>query len=112
MNRFFARKRNIGFLLLTVVLMTLFSWFVITFPPNTILNNVLFYIILFGISFSFLFFVFAKAKTALVYASGFVLYFLLRFLHLRHPIYGVLLFICCVAVLRLISPKEKQTKIE
>gem|GEM_PF-1714110 len=112
MNRFFTRKRNINFLILTVVLLSLFSWFVISIPPNTFLNHILFYSILFGITVSFFLFLFASYKTALVFAGGVVVSFLLRFLHLRHPLYAVLLFICCIAVLRLATKKERGTKKE
>ncbi|MFZ2025453.1 MAG: hypothetical protein WAV51_04165 [Microgenomates group bacterium] len=112
MNRFLTRKRNINFLILTVVLLSLFSWFVISIPASSLLNHIFFYSILFGINFSFFMFLFAKYETAVVFSGGIVLYFILRFLHLRHPLYGILLFICCIAILRLTTKKERETKNE
>jgi len=105
MKAFLTQKRNIGFLFLTVILLSFFSWFVISIPPTTILSHIFFYLIVFGISFSFLLYVFARIETAIVLACGMTLYFFLRFLQLRHPIYTLVLFICSLAVLRLTNKK-------
>jgi len=112
MNRFLTQKRNVGFLLLTFVLMSLFSWFVITVSPDTILNQIFFYIILFGIFFSLFHFLFANSKTAVICSGGVGIYFFLRFLHLRHPIYGIILLLCCMAALRFAKQKKRETKNE
>ncbi len=106
MHGFFARKRNIGFLFLTIALLSLFSWFVVSVPPDTIFSHISLYVIVFGISFFLFLFIFADIWVSSVYAGGIIIYLFLRFLHLRHPLYAVLLFICCIAVVRLISAKK------
>lgn len=108
MKRFWEKKRSVGYLLFTVVLLSLFSWFLVSFPPEALFHYVVFYVLLFGLCMTFGMYVFADALPSAVASVGVVIYFLLRSFNLRHPVYGILLVICCLSVLRLFSPSSDQ----
>ncbi|MFH0749990.1 MAG: hypothetical protein V1917_03720 [Candidatus Gottesmanbacteria bacterium] len=108
MKRFFHKKRNIGFLLLAVVLLSIFSWFIVSFSPLAILQYVVFYLLLFGLSITLSMYIFADVRQSLILSVGVVIYLLLRSCNLRHPVYLFLLFVCCVSVLRLFSQPKNE----
>lgn len=103
MKRFFHKQRNVGFLFLTVVFLSVFSWFVVTFPPEALFHHLVFYVLLLGLSLTLCLYVFAEIGQSLIISGGVIIYFLLRSFNLRHPLYLFLLFICCVSILRLFS---------
>ncbi len=110
MREFFTKKRNIGFLLLAVVFLSILSWFIVSFPPDTFVRFILFYTFLFGLSITLCLYIFADLKQSLIVSGSIVMYFLLRSFNLRHPIYGILLFICCLSILRLFSHSTSSPK--
>jgi hypothetical protein len=51
-------------------------------------------------------FIFASKKEAIIITIGGIIYFLLRFLNLRHPLYLILLVACCISIQIMMSKKQ------
>jgi len=106
MHQFLSHQRNFSHLLISIVLLSAFSWFITTIGPDSIWQYVVFYGLLAGTLFFFLLFLFANLRFAIIVAGSFCVYFLLRSFNLLHPIYGILLLFCAISLVRL----WKQTK--
>lgn len=105
MKRFWHKQRNINYLIFAIVGLCALASFISIVPPETIIVQYIFYAILEIIMFCLSMFIFASKKEALLISIGSIVYFLLRFLNLRHPLYLILLISCCVSIQIMISKK-------
>ena len=109
MHTFFTKKRTIGFLINFVIVTCLLAWFINIVMPDTILYQCVFYILLGTAVFFLCMYVFADKLIALIAGLGTVFYFFLRFLHLRHPIYLLLVCLCCYSIYHVTATKKPPT---
>lgn len=106
MKRFLLRERNINYLIFSVVGLCALASFISIVPPDTIAIQGIFYAVLGIILFCLSMFVFASKQEAIIITIGGIVYFLLRFLNLRHPLYLILLIACCISIQIMISKKQ------
>ena len=67
------------------------AWFINSVSPDILWMQAIFYAILGIITFCLSMFIFASKKEAVLISLGTIVYFLLRSLNLRHPLYLILL---------------------
>jgi FtsH-binding integral membrane protein len=91
MKRFWHKDRNINYLIFTIVGLCGIAWFMNGVSPEAPWGQLFFYVFLGIISFCLGMYILASKKEALLVAIGAIVYFLLRSLNLRHPIYLILL---------------------
>jgi len=91
MKRFLHKERNINYLIFTIIGLCGLAWFVNSVSPDLFWLQCIFYVALGIITFCVSMFVFASTKEARLISIGTIVYFLLRSLNLRHPLYLILL---------------------
>lgn len=99
MKRFWHRERNINYLIFSIIGLCGLAWFITGVSPDILWMQGIFYAALGIIMFCLGMFVFASKKEAFLISIGSIVYFILRSLNLRHPLYLLLL----VAVLSSIN---------
>jgi len=98
MKRFFHKERNINYLIFAIVALCGLAWFVNCISPDVLWLQAIFYVILGIITFCLSMFIFASNKEALLISIGTIIYFLLRSLNLRHPLYLILLIALLISI--------------
>ena len=68
------------------------------FPPDRIISIIVFFTLVWVTSALFSLYFSGNTRRAVLVASGTAMYLLLRSFGLRHPLYGVLLIACIVAI--------------
>lgn len=93
-----GKEYHIGYLLTTVICVSIIGWFINTFPPLSFLYISVFLLLL-GVSvFSFAYFFLQNKRRASLIAFSVVLLCILRMLNLRHPLYLILLFASVLSI--------------
>lgn len=90
--------RNPWWLVLGISGISSIAWFVNTYPPDSLMRIASFFLLFFGTSFFLSRFLINNVRRALLLSLGLTVFFLLRLLGLREPIYIVLLFITLISL--------------
>lgn len=106
MKRFWHKERNINYLIFSIVGSSGLAWFINAVSPDIVWMQCAFYVILGIIMFCIGMFIFASKKESFLLSVGSIVYFFLRSLNLRHPIYLVLLIAVLVSVRQYTKPSK------
>lgn len=98
MPRLHTKMRKRGPLILGIILLLFLIGLVMTVPPDSIIVRILFFVLFFGATFYTAKYGFNQTRRALLLSSGLTLYIFIRFLHLFHWLYLVLICILVVAL--------------
>jgi hypothetical protein len=91
-------QKNILHLFLFLVFASTLGWFINSYPPETIWQFGVFYLLL-GLTILFLsHFILCNLRRALLVSIGVVLFFILQSFNLRHPLYSALLVLCIISI--------------
>ncbi len=84
------KERNVASLLVAVTGLSAIGWLTHSFPPDT--NKVIgLFLLIFLSVFSFIFFLTRSPRRALLAGIGVIIFFFLRLIELREPVYVILL---------------------
>jgi len=106
MKRFFHKERNINYLIFSIVALCGLAWFINVVTPDILWMQSIFYVALGIITFCLSMFIFASNKEALLISIGTIIYFLLRSLNLRHPLYLILLIAVLASIRQYTQPSK------
>ncbi len=90
--------RNPWWLVLGVSGISLIAWFVNTYPPDSMLRIATFFLLFFLATLLNSLFLFNNVRRGLLVSFGLSIFFLLRMLNLREPLYPILLIITLISL--------------
>lgn len=93
-----SKPRNIWWLILTVCGISFLAWFVNTFPPNSWQLLVVFFSLVLFTTFFFLLYLIINVRRSFLVSLGFILFLLLRYLHLHESFYLILLLVTLLSL--------------
>lgn len=85
-------------MLITIFIFSLFAWFINSYSPNGNLQLLLFFTLWFISVYSLIFTIIMKFRLSLIISLGATVYLLLRFWHLTHPLYLILLLLTLISL--------------
>lgn len=99
------RSRNILWLFVAIVFVSLLAWFTNSFSPQTNTVIIIFFLILAGGVFSLFMYLLKNTRRSFFITVAFLVFLLLRYLHLREYLY-ILLLVATIISLELVYRKR------